>query len=70
MGGGVDLYAVSTVAGDGFSIGSKADVVALNRHVRGDQRDTRIAGVHQRKVPEYRSIGASCKPETAGTLKI
>src|SRR5271165_371738 len=70
VGGGVDLHAVSTVAGDGLSIGKKADEVALNRDVRGAERDTRIAGVHQRKVPEYRSIGASCKSETAGTLRI
>ena len=58
VGRGIDPHAVSAVAGDGLSVGQQADVVALDRDVRGDERDARVAGPHQRERPEGRSVGA------------
>ena len=34
---GVDPHAVAAVAGDGLAVGQQADVVALDRDVRGDR---------------------------------
>ena len=67
---GIDPHAVAAVAGDGLAVGQQADVVALDRDVRGAERDPRVAGLDQRERLEGRSVGAGGEFEPLGTLKI
>ena len=66
VGCGVDLDAVAAVAGGGLPVGEQADVVALDRDVRGVERDARVAGADQRERPEDRAVGARVEGQPGG----